>query len=252
MKKLEGKIVIVTGAASGMGKSIAELFAKEGAKVVAADLMAADVEPVAESIRAAGGHAIGLKCDVSDREQVKRLIHAATIEFGAIDILVNNAGIMDDFTPLESVSDGLWEKVIAVNVNGPFYASRLAIAEMLKQGKGVIINIASIGGINGGRAGLAYTTSKHALIGMSRNIAFMYAKKGIRCNVIAPGGVNTNIMKDANPHPEGAALCSSGVGSMPRMGESVEIANVALFLASEDSSFVNGEVLTVDGGWTAY
>lgn len=252
MKKLEGKVVIVTGAASGMGKSIAELFAKEGAKVVAADLFAADVEPVAESIRAAGGHASGLKCDVSDQEQVKRLIHAALIEFGSIDILVNNAGIMDDFTPLESVSDGLWEKVMAVNVNGPFYASRLAIAEMLKQGKGVIINIASIGGTNGGRAGLAYTTSKHALIGMSKNIAFMYAKKGIRCNVIAPGGVNTNIMKDANPNPEGAALCSSGAGSMPRMGEPDEIANVALFLASEDSSFVNGEVLTVDGGWTAY
>ncbi|MDX5337781.1 MAG: SDR family oxidoreductase, partial [Cyclobacteriaceae bacterium] len=192
------------------------------------------------------------KCDVSQEEQVKKMIHAAILEFGSLDILVNNAGIMDNFMPLEKVSDALWNKVLAVNLHGPFYASREAISQMLKQGKGVMIHIASVGGINGGRAGLAYTTSKHALIGMSKNIGFMYAKKGIRSNVIAPGGVNTNIMKDAQPDEEGAALCSSGAGSMPRMGEPEEIAQVALFLASDASSFVNGEVLTADGGWTAY
>ncbi|TDQ16624.1 NAD(P)-dependent dehydrogenase (short-subunit alcohol dehydrogenase family) [Algoriphagus boseongensis] len=252
MKKLENKIAVVTGAASGMGKAIAELFAQEGAKVIVVDQVGADAEIVAEGIRAKGGHAIGLKCDVSDEEQVKKMIHAAVIEFGALDILVNNAGIMDNFMPLEKVSDALWNKVLAVNLNGPFYASREAISQMLKQGKGVMIHIASVGGINGARAGLAYTTSKHALVGMSKNIGFMYAKKGIRSNVIAPGGVNTNIMKDAKPDEEGAALCSSGAGSMPRMGEPEEIAKAALFLASDDSSFVNGEVLTADGGWTAY
>ncbi|MBM3168106.1 MAG: SDR family oxidoreductase [Bacteroidetes bacterium] len=158
------------------------------------------------------------------------------------------------FTNLQQdkVTDALWEKILSVNVHGPFYASRLAITAMLQQGKGVIINIASIGGIAGARAGLAYTTSKHALIGMSKNIGFMYAQKGIRCNAIAPRGVNTNIMKNAHPDAEGAALCSSGSGSMPRMGESEEIAKVALFLASEDSSFVNGETLVADGGWLAY
>lgn len=252
MKKLENKTAVITGAASGMGKAMAELFAQEGAKVIVSDMNSTDAEMVAESIRHQGGHAIGLKCDVSDEDQVKKLIHAAVIEFGSLDILVNNAGIMDDFMPLERVSDKLWQKVMAVNVNGPFYASREAIAQMLKQGKGVIINIASIGGVMGGRAGVTYTTSKHALIGMSKNIGFTYAKKGIRCNVIAPGGVNTNIMKNAQPDEEGAALCSSGAGSMPRMGESDEIARIALFLASEDSSFVNGEVLVADGGWTAY
>ncbi len=252
MKKLENKVAIVTGAASGMGKAIALLFAQEGAKVIVTDLTAADAEEVADQIRHAGGHALGLKCDVSDEEQVKRMVHAAVHEFGILDILVNNAGIMDNFMPLEKVTDKLWEKVMAVNVNGPFYASRLAITQMLKQGKGVIINIASVGGISGARAGLAYTTSKHALIGMSKNIGFMYAKKGIRCNVIAPGGVNTNIMRDAQPDPEGAALCSSGAGSMSRMGEPEEIAKVALFLASDDSSFVNGEVIVADGGWLAY
>lgn len=252
MNQLENKTVVVTGAGSGMGKAIAELFAQEGAKVILVDLVAADVEIIAEQIREKGGHAIGLKCDVSQEEQVKKMIHAAILEFGSLDILVNNAGIMDNFMPLEKVSDALWNKVLAVNLHGPFYASREAISQMLKQGKGVMIHIASVGGINGGRAGLAYTTSKHALIGMSKNIGFMYAKKGIRSNVMAPGGVNTNIMKDAQPDEEGAALCSSGAGSMPRMGEPEEIAQVALFLASDASSFVNGEVLTADGGWTAY
>lgn len=252
MKKLENKTAIVTGAASGMGKAIARLFGLNGAKVVAVDLNPDDAMEVAEMIRMEGGHAIGLKCDVSDEKQVKKMIHAAILEFETIDILVNNAGIMDNFTPLDKVTDELWAKVMGVNINGPFYTSREVITQMLKQEKGVMIHISSVGGTHGARAGLVYTTSKHALIGFSRNIGFMYAKKGIRSNVIAPGGVNTNIMKNAVPDEEGAALCSSGAGSMPRMGESDEIAKVALFLACDDSSFVNGEVLTADGGWTAY
>lgn len=252
MQKLENKTVIVTGAASGMGKAIAILFAQEGAKVALADLVQADAELVAEEIRKQGGKAIGIACDVSSEDSVKHLVETTLSEFGGLDILVNNAGIMDNFTPVERVSDGLWEKVMAVNVNGPFYTSRLAIRHMLTKGKGVIINIASIGGLNGSRAGLAYTASKHALVGMTKNIGFMYAKKGIRCNAIAPGGVNTNIMKNAQPDAEGAVLCSSGIGSNPRMGEPEEIAKTALFLASDDSSFITGTVITADGGWTAY
>ena len=252
MKKLENKTAIVTGAGSGMGKAIARYFALNGAKVVAVDRNPDDVMETSEMIRIEGGHAIGLKCDVSDEVQVKKMIHAALLEFDSIDILVNNAGVMDNFTPLEKVTNELWEHVMGVNINGPFYTSREAIVQMLKQGKGVMIHVSSIGGIQGGRAGVAYTTSKHALVGLSKNIGFMYAKKGIRSNVIAPGGVNTNIMKDAEPDEEGSSLCSSGSGSMPRMGESEEIAKIALFLASEDSSFVNGEVLVADGGWIAY
>lgn len=252
MKKLENKTALVTGAASGMGKAIAILFAKEGAKVALADLVQADAELVAEEIRKHGGKAMGITCDVSSEDSVKHLVETTLSEFGGLDILVNNAGIMDNFTPLDRVSDGLWEKVMAVNVNGPFYTSRLAIRHMLTKGKGVIINIASVGGLNGSRAGLAYTASKHALVGMTKNIGFMYAKKGIRCNAIAPGGVNTNIMKNAQPDAEGAVLCSSGIGSNPRMGEPEEIAKTALFLASEDSSFITGTVITADGGWTAY
>jgi NAD(P)-dependent dehydrogenase (short-subunit alcohol dehydrogenase family) len=252
MKKLENSSALITGAASGIGKAIALLFAQEGAKVVVADLNGEAAEEVAKQIRHKGGHALGLACDVSDPHQVKRLVEATIDEYGTLDILVNNAGIMDDFMPLEKVTDALWEKILAINLNGPFYACRLAISQMLIQGKGSIINISSIGGIAGSRAGLAYTTSKHALIGMSKNIGFMYAQKGIRCNVLAPGGVNTNIMIDAHPDAEGAALCSSGAASMPRMGEPEELAKAALFLASDDASFVNGETLVADGGWLAY
>lgn len=252
MKKLENKTAIVTGAASGMGKAIAILFAQEGAKVALADLVQADIELVLEEIRKKGGTAIGIACDVSEEESIKHLVETTISELGGLDILVNNAGIMDNFIPLDRLGDGVWEKVIAVNVNGPFYASRLAVRHMLTKGKGVIVNIASIGGLFGSRAGLAYTASKHALVGMTKNIGFMYAKKGIRCNAIAPGGVNTNIMKNAQPDAEGAVLCSSGIGSNPRMGEPVEIAKTALFLASDDSSFITGTVITADGGWTAY
>jgi NAD(P)-dependent dehydrogenase (short-subunit alcohol dehydrogenase family) len=252
MKKLENKTAIVTGAASGMGKAIAILFAQEGAKVALADLVQADIELVLEEIRKKGGTAIGIACDVSEEESIKHLVETTISELGGLDILVNNAGIMDNFIPLDRLGDGVWEKVIAVNVNGPFYASRLAVRHMLTKGKGVIVNIASIGGLFGSRAGLAYTASKHALVGMTKNIGFMYAKKGIRCNAIAPGGVNTNIMKNAQPDAEGAVLCSSGIGSNPRMGEPEEIAKTALFLASDDSSFITGTVITADGGWTAY
>jgi NAD(P)-dependent dehydrogenase (short-subunit alcohol dehydrogenase family) len=252
MKKLENKTAVITGAGSGMGKAIARLFAINGAKIAAVDVDSKKAEAVAEMIRLEGGHAIGLLCDVSDEAQVKKMIIEVMQEYGSVDILVNNAGIMDNFTPLKKVTNKLWNNVMGVNVNGPFYTSREAISPMLDQGKGVFIHISSVGGTHGARAGLVYTTSKHALIGMSKNIGFMYAKKGIRSNVIAPGGVNTNIMKDAQPDEEGATICSSGAGSMPRMGEPEEIAKIALFLACDDSSFVNGEVLTADGGWTAY
>ncbi|MFN5911289.1 MAG: glucose 1-dehydrogenase [Bacteroidota bacterium] len=252
MRKLENKTAIVTGAASGMGEAIAQLFAKEGANVIVSDVKAEGVERVTRAINDAGGKATGETADVSKEEDVKRMIDAALTTYGALDILVNNAGILDDFVPAAELTNELWDRVLAVNLNGPFYACRLAISEMLKKGSGVIINIASIGGFCGNRAGAAYTTSKHALIGLTKNIGFTYAQKGIRCNAIAPGGVNTNIGANMHPNQFGYERAVAGAASMPRMGESIEIAKTALFLACDDSSFVNGSVVTADGGWTAY
>ena len=252
MKRLNEKTAIITGAASGMGKAIALKFAKEGANVVVADLDEAAIKEVVSEIVAAGGTATGVVCNVGDEQSVKHLFEKTKTTYPTLDILVNNAGIMDDFVPVDVMSNEHWNKVLNVNLNGPMYTCRLAVPIMLAQGKGNIINISSVGGLYGSRAGAAYTTSKHALIGLTKNIGFMYAQKGIRCNAIAPGGVNTNIGKDMHPNAFGYERCVSGGGSMPRMGESDEIAGAALFLASDDANFTNGVVLTVDGGWTAY
>ena len=252
MKKLENKTAIITGAASGMGKAIAQLFAKEGANIVVADIHKNKIDEVVNSIINEGGKAIGLVCNVASELDITNLIEHTIKKFKTLDILVNNAGVMDDFMPIDYVTNELWDRVMDVNLNGPFYACRLSIAIMLKQGNGIIINIASVGGLFGSRAGLSYTTSKHALIGLTKNIGFMYAQKGIRCNAIAPGGVNTNIGKDMKPNKFGYERCVSGGSNMPRTGESNEIATTALFLACNDSSFINGAVITADGGWTAY
>ena len=252
MKKLENKTAIITGAASGMGKAIAQLFAQEGANIVLADLQQNEVDAVVKNIVEAGGHAIGLECNVSHENEIKNLIDKALSEYHTLDVLVNNAGTLDNFEPVDQVSNEQWKRVIGVNVDGPFFACRLAVPIMLKQGSGSIINIASIGGLFGARAGTAYTVSKHALIGLTKNIGFMYALNGIRCNAIAPGGVNTNIGKDLKPNSFGYQRCTIGGTSMPRMGEAIEIANTALFLASSDASLINGTVITADAGWTAY
>jgi NAD(P)-dependent dehydrogenase (short-subunit alcohol dehydrogenase family) len=252
MKKLQNKTAVVTGASSGMGKAIALLFAEEGANVVLADRNKEGLNEVLKEIQSKGAKAEAIVCDVSVEAEVTHLISETVRIFQTIDVLVNNAGIMDDFVPVDQLSNEQWNRVMGVNLNGPFYACRLAVPHMLKQGSGSIINISSIGGLNGSRAGAAYTTSKHGIIGLTKNIGFMYAKSGIRCNAIAPGGVNTNIGIGMKPNSFGYERCTSGGANMPRMGEANEIASAALFLASSDSSFVNGEVLTVDGGWTAY
>jgi len=252
MNTLTKKVALVTGAGSGIGKSIAELFAKEGATVILADLHQQNIEAVAAEITEDRGAAFCYAMDVSNEEHVKGMIKYVMQTYNGLDILVNNAGIMDSFTPVEDVSNALWQKVMGVNLNGPFYTCREAIKIFHRKGSGNIINVASIGGLFGGRAGAAYTASKHGVIGLTKSIAYQYAQKGIRCNAIAPGGVTTNIMYGMESHPFGFERMSEGTGNMPRSADPIEIAELALFLASEKSSFINGAVITADGGWTAY
>lgn len=242
--KLQDKVAIVTGAGSGIGKAIAMLYAAEGAKVVACDLNVDEID---------GSASLIVKTDVSLQSDIDNLVNETVEKFGSVDIIVNNAGIMDNFVPVEAVTDELWDKIIAVNTTGPMRLIRKVMPIFLEKKKGVIVNIASIGGIMGSRAGAAYTSSKYAVVGLTKNIGFQYAGMGIRCNAIAPGGVNTNIGKTINnPNKFGMERAMSGVVNNPRMGEPQEIAQVALFLASDDSSLVNGSVITADAGWTAY
>jgi len=253
MAKLDGKVAVVTGAASGMGKAIAALYAKEGAKVVASDLNLEGVQQTVAEIEAAGGKALAVQANVASEEDVQHLIDTAVKEYGTLDILVNNAGIMDNMVPAGDLTDALWEKVFAVNTTGPMRTIRKSLPIFIEKGNGVIVNVASVGGLNGSRAGAAYTASKHAVIGLTKNVGFQYVLKGIRCNAIAPGGVETNIGTTmSEPNAFGLERAMSGSAINPRNGKPEEIATVALFLASDDASFVNGAVITADAGWTAY
>ena len=250
--RLAGKVAVVTGAGAGIGRVIAQRFAAEGAIVVVASRTASQVNDVVESIKVAGGKAHGIVTDVADPGQVKRLVQKAQALKGHVDVLVNNAGIMDDFTPAGDVTDELWRRVMGVNLDGPLYACREVLPLMLQQGRGCIINIASIGGLQGGRAGAAYTASKHGLIGLTKSIGYQYAKSGVRCNAIAPGGVQTTIGEKMHPHAFGYERMAAGVGGAIRIGQPEEVASIAVFLATEASSLVNGAVITADAGWTAY
>lgn len=250
--KLENKVSIVTGAASGMGKSIAQLFAKEGAKVLVADLNLEGANGVVEEITKNGGTAKALQVNVAKLEDIEEMIDTAVNDYGTLDILVNNAGIMDGFEPVGDILEERWDMIFDVNTKSVMRAMRKAIPIFLEKGKGVIINVASTGGLNGAHAGATYGASKHAVVGLTKNTGYMYANSGIRCNAIAPGGVETNIgasMKSINEFGFGRTKAVQGV--MPRIGKPDEIAQVALFLASDESSFINGTVVVADGGWTA-
>ncbi|MBU3156567.1 SDR family oxidoreductase [Clostridium estertheticum] len=251
--KLKEKIAIVTGAASGMGRSIAILYAQEGAKVVVSDIDLEGAKATVAEIEANGGSAMAVLTNVTKEKDIQNLIDTTVKIYGTVDILVNNAGIMDNMAGAADVTDELWDRIFAVNTTSVMRATRKVLPIFLTKGTGVIINIASVGGLRGSTAGAAYTASKHAVVGFTKNTGFQYAKEGIRCNAIAPGPIKTNISASmGNVNQRGAAICRTGMSTICRLGEPEEIAGVALFLATDDSKFVNGQVLAVDGGWTAY
>jgi Dehydrogenases with different specificities (related to short-chain alcohol dehydrogenases) len=252
--KLNGKIAVITGASAGMGKAMVLCFAKEGATVVAVARRKERLDEIVSQAKDFGGTVIAVQGDVSKQKEMEDLLDTVVKDYGRIDILINNAGIMDEMMPAAEVTDEMWNQVLSVNLTGPFVLCRKAVQQMVKQGQGNIINVASIGGLQGSRAGTAYTASKFGLVGLTKNIGFMYATKGIRCNAICPGGVDTEIAAAGinSPSQFGMEKAMSGISGNPRSGSPEELANVALFLASDDSSFINGAVIVADGGWTAY
>jgi NAD(P)-dependent dehydrogenase (short-subunit alcohol dehydrogenase family) len=252
-RMLSGKVAVVTGAGSGVGKAMAELFAQSGASVVAVDVVPDRVEAVVSALKGTGAGARGLTLDLAEKEGPVRMVEEAERAFGRLDILCNNAGIMDGVEPVAEVSDELWDRVMDVNLNSAFRASRRAIPTMLKNGGGSILNTASVAGMFGGMAGAAYTVSKHGLIGLTRSIASYYGPMGVRCNAMVLGGVNTNIGIGAGvPDERGMEHLMKMAGLVKRMGEPGEIAELALFLVSGKASYINGSCVVIDGGWTVF
>ncbi len=252
--RLQGKVVVITGAASGMGLAMATRFAADGASIVAGDWNKERLAAAVSSIQGTGGIITSAQGDISDQATAEGLVDLAVNTYGHLDVLCNNAGVMDYMQGIGELTDDIWRRVMGINLAGPMFTSRRAVQIMLKQGSGSIINIASTAALHGGAAGAVYTVSKHGLIGLTRSTAWMYAKRGIRCNVICPGATATNIaetMPQERLDPIGAARAGEFATLIPAYLAPTDIASLALFLASDESRMINGAIIPADGGWDA-
>lgn len=247
----DGRSVIVTGAGSGIGRSAALAFAAEGARVLIADLDAEGAASAVEAIEKSGGTAVAVTGDLGEQSVVDEVTRTAVERFGGVDVLVNNAGIMDGMTAPADVTDVEWDRVLRVNLTAPFLLTRAVLPHMLAAGRGAIVNTASEAGLRGSAAGAAYTASKHGVVGLTKNLAVMYRKQGIRTNAIAPGGTATGIVVNADSAAHGPAALGPHFVNLGRVARPEEQAAAILFLASDAASNINGVILPVDDGWAA-
>jgi NAD(P)-dependent dehydrogenase (short-subunit alcohol dehydrogenase family) len=253
MFRLDNKVALVTGAASGIGRAIAETFAKAGASVYVADRDAKGGQETVKAVTAADGKASVLALDVSREEDCQAARDAVHAAHGRLDVLVNNAGI-GHVGAMPQTTGADMDRLYAVNVRGVFNVTRVFLPEMLKRKYGVIVNMASIGGIVGVRDRLAYCTTKFAVVGLTKSMALDHATEGIRVNCICPGRVETPFVSarlKEYPDPEKAYQEMASTQAIGRMARPEEIAAAALYLASDDSAFITGTALLIDGGWSA-
>jgi len=249
MKTLENKVAIITGAGSGIGKSTALLFAKEGAKVVVTDINEEHGNSVVKEIEANGGDAIFIKADTSKAEDSEMTVKKTIEKFGQLDIAVNNAGISGPTEPIGEYSIKAWDKVISINLSGVFYGMRYQIPEMQKAGKGSIINVASILGQVGFANSSAYAAAKHGVVGLTKTAGLEYGKSGVRINAVGPAFIETPLVKDSLS--EDAYNSLAEMHSMGRLGQPNEVAELFLWLASDKASFATGAYYPIDGGYLA-
>jgi NAD(P)-dependent dehydrogenase (short-subunit alcohol dehydrogenase family) len=250
--RLEGKVALITGAASGMGRAAAELFAAEGARVVVTDVDEGAGTSAVDAVRAEGGEATFVRANVAEWDDCRAMVATAVDTYGGLHVLYNNAGIFpgDDGGVLDTPQD-TWRRVMAVNLEGVWLGCRAGIPAMLESGGGAIVNVASFVALMGAAtAQIAYTASKGGVLSMTREIAVEYARQGIRANALCPGPIETPLLQELLSDPDRRARRMVHI-PMGRLGRAEELAKAALFLASDDASFMTGAALVVDGGITA-
>lgn len=251
MARFEGKSVIVTGSSGGIGRATAIAFANEGAKVALADVKEDGNAETLEMITSRGGSAIALHVDVSNESQVKGMVETTVKEFGGLDVGVNNAGIFQLINPIHAQNDEMFQKVISVNLQGVWLCMKYQTQQMLKQGKGAIINTTSFASVAGTPGSAFYCASKHGVLGLTRSAAIEYASLGIRINAVGPGATETPMRETTvaeNPKFAEALEAATEMVPIKRDADASELASAILFLASDDASYVIGHNLLVDGG----
>jgi NAD(P)-dependent dehydrogenase (short-subunit alcohol dehydrogenase family) len=244
--RFAGKTVIVTGAGSGIGKATALRVAREGGRVIAADISKERLDELVE--QNAGLDLVPVPADISTEEAVAAVVAAAE---GRVDALANVAGIMDNFAPVHDVDDETWDRVFRINVTALMRLTRAVLPLMLESGAGSVVNVASEAGLRGSAAGAAYTASKHAVVGLTRNSAVMYGPKGLRFNAVAPGATVTNIVANWGSQLAAERLGPLMQANIPAPATAAQLAASITFLLSEDGTNVNGAILASDGGWSA-
>ncbi|MER2048551.1 MAG: SDR family NAD(P)-dependent oxidoreductase [Solibacillus sp.] len=242
--RLQNKVAIITGAASGMGQGEAIRFAKEGAKVVVADLNFEGAQAVAEEIKAAGGEAIAVSVNVMKTEDILNCIKVTEETFGPVDVLVNNAGVFDKYQKSLETTLDQWKFLIDINLTSIFEFCNAVLPSMIERQTGAIVNICSVAGLVAGKGGAAYTASKHGAIGYTKHLSSEYARYGIKINAICPGTIETPLVKDVL-----AGLSKEAVPTRT-FGQVEEVADLAVFLASDEAKFMSGTAVTIDGGFT--
>lgn len=242
--KLKDKVAIITGAASGMGQGEAIRFAKEGAKVVVADLNYEGAQAVAQQINGSGGEAIAVSVNVMNTEDILNCVQVTEETFGSVDILVNNAGVFDKYAKSMETTLEQWNFFININLTSVFEFSNAVLPSMIERGKGSIVNIASVAGLVAGKGGAAYTATKHGVVGYTKHLSSEYARYGIKINAICPGTIETPLTKDV------LANIPKELVPTRTFGQVEEVADLAVFLASDEAKFMNGAIVPIDGGFT--
>ena len=259
MFDFQGKIIVVTGGETGIGRATVEAFVRSGGTVILAGFLEDEAQDVVKSMAAEGKTVKFIWIDVQQEKVIQDVIAKIVVEYGRIDILVNNAAIFDGFAGINETSTALWDKVINTNLKGTYLVSREVLKDMMPRGKGTIVNMASVGGIIGGADGLAYTASKFGIIGLTRQMACDLTAKGIKVNAVCPGMIQTEMRKHSirilgtdAPPMRGVGVNPDALKRVPmgRKGVPMDIANAVMFAASEYSDYMAGHSLVIDAGWT--